>query len=279
MYIRAVLLLFLAYGLAFAKLNVVVSIPPQSYFVERIAGDLADVKIMLPPGISPETFTPAPADLRMLKEADLYFLIGVGFEKAWLDRFKKVNPNLTFVDTTATIEKIPMEKTATRRKHHGGLDPHVWLSPANVAKMVPLIRDALIARDPAHAADYRRNASRFLQEIEALDRKIGEILSGAKRRTFIVFHPAFGYFAKSYGLKQIAIEKEGKEPTLRYFKKVIDFAREHDIHTIFVAPQFSEKSARYIAEKIGGDVKTIDPLAKNWRENLIEVAKSLEKAD
>lgn len=281
MYRKLFLLLFLSVSFAFANLNIVVSIPPQRYFVQQIAGNLADVKVMLPPGTSPETFTPGPKQLRMLKNADLYFLIGVDFEKAWLRRFREVNPKLTFVDTAATIEKIPMEAGHEHHKAHSdeGLDPHIWLSPENVEKMVPLITDALIAKDPAHATDYRRNAARFLEELKTLDRQIRKILADKKQQAFIVFHPAFGYFAKSYGLRQIAIEKEGKEPTLRYLKKVIDFAREYDIHTVFVAPQFSQKSARYIAQKIKGSVKTIDPLAENWKENMIEVAKSFEKAD
>ncbi len=273
---RLSLLFVLFAAFAYASVRVAVSIPPQRYFVRQIAGDLADISVMLPPGSAPETYAPRPSQLKALKKSDLYFLIGVEFEQAWRARWSRLNPALTFVDTAAAIKKIPMQPNADA---HEGLDPHIWMSPENVAKMVPIIRDALIAKDPAHAALYRANAARFLKRLDALDRQIRSRLAHLRHRSFIVFHPAFGYFAKSYGLKQIAIEKEGKEPTLRYFKKVIDYAKAHDIHTIFVAPQFSQKSARYIARKIGGNVVTIDPLAQKWDENLIEVAKRLEEAD
>jgi len=257
-------LLFVSTTALFAKLDVCVSIPPQAFFVKKIAGDHVHTTVLIPPGASPATYAPKPSQLKAIKKASLYFTIGVPFEKNWLARFQSINPNLRIVDMTQGIEKMPMrnpldEAHADEEHHHTGLDPHVWLSPSLVAKMAKTVRDTLCDTDPAHAAEYESNYRHFLSEIEALKKEISEKVSSLKQRTFIVFHPSFGYFAREFGLRQIAIEKEGKEPTLHYIKRVIDFAKAHGIKTIFTEPQFSQKSARTIAKAIGGRSKASIP--------------------
>lgn len=277
-------LLFIFTTALFAKLDVCVSIPPQAFFVKQIAGDRVHTTVLIPPGASPATYAPKPSQLKAIKKASLYLTIGVPFEKNWLARFQSINPNLHIIDMTQGIEKMPMqdhleETHADDDHHHTGLDPHVWLSPSLVAKMAKTVRDTLSDADPAHAAEYDGNYRHFLSEIEALKKEISRRVSSLRQKTFIVFHPSFGYFAREFGLRQVAIEKEGKEPSLRYIKRVIDFAKAHGIKTIFVEPQFSQKSARTIAKAIGGKVISIDPLAYAWDKNMVEIAQSFEKAD
>jgi zinc transport system substrate-binding protein len=288
--IRSILVIFFFSVFGWAKSSVCVSIPPQAYFVKKIAGDKADITVLIPPGASPATYSPKPSQLRAIKKASLYFTIGVPFEKNWLERFKSINPKLKIVDMTQDITKIPMQNhldhDTEQHGHdshghhaHAGLDPHVWLSPALVEKIAEVIKETFIKEDPKNSAFYRQNYQNFLREIEEIRSKIAKILSGLKQKEFIVFHPSFGYFCEEFGLKQVAIEKEGKEPSLRYMKRLIDFAKKHGIKTIFVEPQFSQKSARYIAKAIGGKVQSIDPLAYDWERNIMEIAKSFEKAD
>ncbi len=283
---RTILFFLLFSVFAIAHTKVCVSIPPQAYFVKKIAGDKADVTVLIPPGASPATYSPKPSQLKAIRDASIYFTIGVPFEKNWLDRFKSINPTLKIVDTTRNITKMPMSHGLEAHEHeaheghrHEGLDPHVWLNPALVAKMTEVIKETFVEEDPKNSAFYEKNYQRFLHDIERLQQQIAAKLSALKQKDFIVFHPSFGYFAKAFGLHQIAIEKEGKEPSLRYMKRIIDFARKHEIKTIFVEPQFSQKSARYIARAIGGKVVSIDPLAYEWEKNMLEIAESFEKAD
>jgi zinc transport system substrate-binding protein len=248
----------------------------QAFFVKKIAGDLVDVEIMVKPGSNPATYSPKPSQLKVISNSSLYFTIGVAFEKHWLQRFSSINNSMKLIDTTKNIKKIPMHNDVhdSDEHHHKGLDPHVWLDPMLVVKQVQVITEALIKEDPKNSELYLENEKKFIKELQNIDTKIKAIISKTKQKEFIVFHPAFGYFAKAYGLKQIAIEKEGKEPSVKYIKKVIDFAKKHNIKTLFVAPQFSQKSAKQIAKQIGGSVKSINPLSQDWDTNIINIAKS-----
>ena len=261
-----------------AKMLVCVSIPPQEFFVKKIAGELAQVEILVKPGASPATYSLKPSQLKVISDAAFYFTIGVAFEKNWLHKFTDLNKNLKLIDTTKEIHKIPMADDTHKHDghHHGGLDPHVWLDPMLVKSQVKIISEAFIAQDPKNAKIYLENSKSFIKELEDIDTQIKKILSNVPQKEFIIFHPSFGYFAKAYGLKQIAIEKEGKEPNIKYIKKIVDFAKKEGIKTIFTAPQFSQKSAEQIAKLIDGKVKSIDPLSKNWDENILDIAKSFQ---
>ncbi len=281
--IRSILVTLIFTTFLLAKPNICVSIPPQAFFIQKIAGDLVKTTILIPPGASPATFTPKPSQLKAIKESRIYFTIGVPFETNWLDRFKSINPDLKVIDTTQGISKLPMPHEigheGENHHEHGTLDPHVWLSPTLVEKQAAIIKNTLSNLYPKQANIYENNYQKFLLELHLVQKQINNKLSHISNRRFIVFHPSFGYFAKDFNLTQVAIEKEGKEPSLKYIKQVIEFAHKKHIKTIFVEPQFSQKSARYIAKHIGGNVVTIDPLAKKWDTNLMEIAKSFEKAD
>lgn len=284
---KTLIILFTLTTLLTAKMQVCVSILPQAFFVQKIAGDLVDVEVLVKPGASPATYTPKPSQLKLISEAQLYFTIGVAFEKNWISRFSSINSDMKLIDTTQGITKITMQSGIEEEHHHAhdghdhhqheGLDPHIWLDPMLVKSQVKIIAETLSHTDPKNSAHYLHNAQKFTKELIQIDSNIKENLKNIKQKEFIVFHPAFGYFANAYGLKQVAIEKEGKEPSVKYIKRIIDFAKKHNIKTVFVAPQFSQKSATQIAKQIGGSVKSINPLALEWDANILEIAKSFQE--
>ena len=196
----------------------------------------------------------------------IYFYTGIEFEKAWLDKFKKSAPNTLFVDSSAGIERIAMqehsheeEQTHDKHKHdkkhdhedeHEGLDPHVWLDPVLVKTQAKNIYEAMVEIDSQNSDFYKTNYEEFVKELDSLDENIKTILSPYKDKAFMVFHPSWGYFAKRYDLEQISIEIEGKEPKPNELVELIEEAKKHDIKIVFVAPQFSQKSAKTISKNI-----------------------------
>jgi zinc transport system substrate-binding protein len=275
-------------------LDVFVSIVPQKYFVEMIGGESVRVSIMVQPGANPATYEPKPRQMVALAKAKAYFTIGVPFETVWLNRISAANPGMTVIHTEAGIEKRIMkdhlhgeeghsvqEKEARERaeRFHGVKDPHIWLSPGLVEAQARNILNGLSRIDPAREASYEKNYKRFISKIHALDAEIKGIFAGkGGRKVFMVFHPAWGYFAQAYGLEQVAVEMEGKEPGPVDLEELIHYAREESIKVIFVQPEFSTKSAETIARAIEGKVVFANPLALDWAENLRKVATDFEAA-
>ena len=258
-------------------LNVTVSIVPQKYFVERVGGDHVTVNIMVEPGNSPATYEPQASQMTALSEADLYFSIGVPFEKSWMDKIEVANSEMTIVDLSANLEKMPMTSIKNAAsgeidEKEGILDPHVWLSPENAKVMSETIYETLAEADPEYEGEYQANLDAFLQDIDDLEVSIKSALEGIQSNQFMVFHPAWGYFARDFGLEQLAIEIEGSEPSAQELASIINEAKEEKIQVIFGQPEFSTKTVEYIAEEINGQVILISPLVENWLENLQNVA-------
>jgi zinc transport system substrate-binding protein len=292
------MLCLLAASVCFAApLKVVVSILPQKYFLEKIAGDQVDVAVMVKPGASPATYEPKPEQMVALTRAKIYFAVGVPFEDAWLGKIVSANPQMLVVYTQAGIEKNYMKAHLHHEQaveHQGAgkagpyfdedsgrgiKDPHVWLSPVLVMIQARNILQALLAVDPLHGSAYIENYAKFIHELVALDQELMARFAGkgAKKR-FMVFHPAWGYFAQAYGLEQIPIEIEGKAPKAAELQQIIRYARQRDIRVIFVQPQFSSHAAEVIATSIGGQIVFADPLAPDWADNLHKVAAKLTDA-
>ena len=273
------------------RLPVFVSVLPQQYFVQQIGGDHVDVQVMVSPGASPATYEPRPRQMTALAGARLYFSIGVAFESVWLDKIMAANPAMTLVRTDAGIQKIPMAThhhgedahhdeggDPGRAGEHGILDPHIWLSPPLVRQQAGTILSALTAADPGRSKDYDANYRRFVAAIDDLDRDLKTLFSGKEGLPFMVFHPAWGYFAQAYGLTQVPIEIEGKDPKPAQLQDMIENARAQGIRVVFVQPQFSVKRAELVAREIGGQVAFADPLAPDWLTNLRAVAGKFKAA-
>ncbi len=267
---------------------VTVSIAPQKYFVEQIAKGLVNVNVMVEPGSSPHTYEPKPSQMKQLAHSDVYFRVGDGFENAWIPKFQSINPKMLIVDTAKDITKIAMvehhHEGENKQAHHedddddGGLDPHIWLDPLLVKIQAKTIFETLSTLYPLHVKEFSANYEAFLLSLDNLDATIKSTLSGLQNRKFIVFHPSFGYFAKRYGLEQIAIEMSGKEPKPSELAMIIKEAKEEGAKVVFIAPQFSQKSAQTIAKQIGGKTVVIDPLALAWKENLLLIAQTFQSA-
>ena len=267
-----------------------VSILPQAYFVERIGGNRVAVSVMVGPGQSPATYEPRPKQMAKLSEAKLYFRIGVPFENVWMARISKANPGMRTIDTRKGIELLPMKaghhgaggpdrhhrESVSHHDHGNSLnDPHIWLSLRLVKVQARNICDALIAEDPAHADYYEENLKAFHRDLDRLDTEIAGVLKGLKTRKLMIFHPALGYFARDYGLEQLPIEMEGKEPSAKSLARIIGQARKEGIKAVLVQEQFSSQSAEAVARAIRGKVVKVDPLAKEYLRNMRELAQTL----
>lgn len=262
------------------RLQVMVSIAPQKYFVERIGNGSVTVNVMVPAGAEPHTFEPKPEQLKALSRADVYLRIGIEFEAAWIDKLKTANPRMLIVDTTQGIQRLPMAtnpRAAGGHQESGNLDPHIWLSPSLVKLQAKTIYTALAQVDQPHQARYQANLDRFLADINTLDREIRQSLNGVKNRQFIVFHPGWGYFARDYGLEMLSIAVGGQEPSAAELANLITVAKQANIRVVFAEPQFSQQAAETIAREIGGEVLLIDPLASDWLDNLRHVSQTFTK--
>ncbi len=264
--------------------SVIVSILPQSYFAERIGGEWVSVSVMVGPGQEPHTYEPTPDQMKAVSSAAAFFSIDVEYENAWLPRFENANPQMKVFDTSAGIQKIPVPTTVlavgapAETSHQGELDPHVWLAPDNARIIAENMLNGLIEIAPQHETDFRTNYENLIGDIDALNTQIEGILAGDQQRTFMVFHPAWGYFAKQYGLQQIAVQVGGQDPSASELADLITIAKEQQIKIIFIQPTFSTASADAIAKEIGGTVAIADPLAQDWLDNLKTVAEAFAAA-
>lgn len=311
---KVLVLLGAAFAL-YAKPIVSTSILPTAYFINQIAKDSVDVITMVAKGDDPHTYEPRPRQIKALAKSELYFSVGIEFEKVWLPKFKDSFKNLNIIDTSKDIAKIEFkdehedkhhEHAAHNHKahehehenhehsehnhkthdhdhdHHGhdhdGLDPHIWLDPVLVATQAENIAAALSKKYPQNAELYSKNLTKFKDELKELDKYIKNELSGLDGAKFIVYHPSWGYFAKRYNLEQIAIEVDGKEPSAKELAKLISEAKEENAKVIFVAPAFSKKAAELVARQTGANVVEIDPLASDWANSLKQTAKALKQA-
>ncbi len=250
------------------EIRVSVSVLPQAYFVERIAGAHANVSVMIPKGANHETYEPTPQQLVALFDSQLYLKVGAPgfpFEEKLLS---------TALGKNRKIRVVSMSDGMTFRQE----DFHVWTSPAAVRIAAGNIERALSAHDPAHRNEYSNNLRLFLADVDRLDGEIKGSLGGKKGFSFMVYHPAWGYFADEYGLRQLSIEEEGKPLSAAHIRRMVDLAREKGIRAILVEKGFDRKSAGTIAREIGGEVVEADPLERDWLSGMRHVTAVLTGA-
>lgn len=269
------------------KLQVVTTIAPLSYFVERIGGNHVTISVMVPPGGNPHTYEPSPKQLTELAQAHLFVGAGsnVAFELDWLKRLLSLNQQLQFCNaaegiTFRTMKEAHYHENETNTSSHerAQYDPHYWLTPANGVLIARNVATALAKTDATHAAEYNANAATLIAELQTLEQEIRKELAPLKQRRFLVFHPAWGYYADAFGLEQLSLEVEGKTLTPRQMQRVIALAREQNIHTIFVSPQFNTMQAATIATDINGVTATVDPLSSDYQNNLRQATKAFVQA-
>lgn len=242
--------------------TVVVSILPQKYFVERIAGETLSVEVVVSPGQSPATYAPSPKQVARLGGASTWFLAGVPFESAWRERIVRTNRELKLVDLGRDFSGVAE-------------DPHAWTSPGNVRLMAIEIHDALAAEYPEHAEQFADGLVDFTNELGALDAAVRDRLTALPGRAFMVHHPAWGHFAEAYGLIQIAVETDGKEPGPRRLAQVIEEGRSAGVTVMLIQEQSSDDSARVVADALQIPIRRVDPLEENYNESITRFVEAL----
>lgn len=254
-----------------------VTIEPQRYFAEKIAGDKFTIHCVVPAGQSPETYDPTPQQMVQVSQSKGYLKVGsLGFELAWMDNIQKNNSALQVFDLSKGIDPIEsVEEHEHHGHHHGGVDPHTWSSISGAKVIAKNTLDAFVLLDPAHADYYRSNYDQLLVEIEQTKDSVSALLKPLAGKAFIIYHPALTYLAKEYGLTQLCIEMDGKEPSPAQLKELVEMAREHDAKVVFVQMEFDRKNAELIAKETGCRLVPINPLVYHWSEEMIYIAKSL----
>ncbi len=277
-------------------LTVAVTIPPQAGLVDQIAGDRATVVVAVPPGQDPHAFSPSPRQVLSLSRATLYFRIGLPLEGHLVPKLSGGRRAMTVVDTSEGLQRRSFADTESHacdgHQHHGHAhdghghhcqahagqpDPHVWLAPGLLSIQAERICDALCQADPEGAELYRANLGKLQTRLKEVEAEITEKLRPHHGQAFYVFHPAFGYFADAFGLRQVAVELEGKSPSPRQLRTLITRAKAEGVKVIFVQPQFDQRSAESVAAAIGGSVVTMDPLRRDVVENVVEIAAQLQQ--
>lgn len=253
------------------RLRVFASIPPLAYFARAVGGPRVQVETLVQPGQDPHTYEPTPRQMAELARARLLFLAGFPYEKALVPRLQSSMPRLELVDTR---EGIPLLPEAGEQE----MDPHVWMSPRLARRQAQNIRDALIRADPVGESTYRAGFGLLAAELQEAHVELARALAPLAGRELLVYHPAFGYFAAEYGLKQVAVQTGGKEPTARELSRLIQTARERGIRVVFVQPQFSQAGAQAVAEAIGGAVVPLDDLPSDYLANLGDMSRKLREA-
>lgn len=266
---------------------ITVTIEPQRYFTEAIAGDKFKVISMVPKGSSPETYDPIPQQLVSLGDSKAYFRIGyIGFEQVWMDRLMNNAPHLQVFDTSKGIDLILNNDNHTHEYGHTSqsnytysVEPHIWNSTINALIIAGNTYQALKQLDKANAAYYMARYDSLCQRIQHTDSLIRQQLSKPEAaKSFMIYHPALSYFARDYGLHQISIEEGGKEPSPDHLKNLIDLCKKEDVRVIFVQPEFDKRNAETIAQQTGTKVVSINPLSYHWEEEMLNVAKALAPA-
>lgn len=251
---------------------VAVSILPEATFAKAVCGNLAEIVTVVPPGSSPETYEPTPKEMAEFSTAQIYFAIGVPVETDSV--LQKVPNTMKVVKLQDQVSKAYPD----RKFESGERDPHIWLSPKRAKVMVQAIADEMGALDSTHKSQYEANAQNYEKSLDSLDAGLKSTLSGVQNKTFIVYHPAYGYFADEYGLKMVALEQEGKESTARHMQELVDLAKKDGAKAIFYQAQTDSKQADAFAEEIGGKTVELDPLAADYANNLKKMASTIADA-
>jgi zinc transport system substrate-binding protein len=258
--------------------TITVSIPPFKYFVEAIGGEDFKVNVMVPAGSNPHIYEPAPGQITNLRNSVGYISNGyLGFELTWLDRFYETNRNMKRLSLGDTIDLI-RSGTNSEGGHMEGADPHYWISPLCALAISARIKSFLCELNPVNKEKYEINYQKLILTIREIDKKAKDSFSGFQNRTFMIFHPTLGYLARDYGLKELDVEYEGKEPTPSRMRELIDRSKSDNIKVIFVQKEYDTKNARAIAAETGAVITTIDPLSENWPGSLMEIINALQNS-
>ncbi len=257
---------------------VTVTIQPQKYFAEKIAGDRFEINCIVPIGSNPETYDPSPNHLIRVDKSMAYFKIGhIGFELAWMDKLIHNNPQMEVFETSEGIKVLAgtHDHGDDLNHRHLDIDPHTWSSPKNAKIIIQNMYEAFVQLDPEGETIYRKNYEDLLAEITHVDSVMTQRLASVSGSMFAIYHPALSYLAHDYGLHQLSLEHNGKEASPASLKHAVDLARENKIKVVFIQQEFDVKQAETFARETGAKVVQINPLSYNWSEELLHITDAL----
>lgn len=251
------------------KPTISVSILPQKYFAERIAKDFAEINVMIPPGMNPATCDLNSGQLKKLYDSDICFAVGyLPFETTHLYPVLKNKPEILLVRHSDGLDLIEGSCGHPHAHSHKSVDPHIWLSPAYAKHISRQILEILSRKYPDKKEFFKANYKELEKDINLFAQEAEKVLSAKKGKSFLIYHPALTYFAHDYGMEQISIENEGKEPNPTHLKNLIDEARKKGISIVFIQKQFDIQNAEAIARSTNSKIVPIDPLNENWLEEM-----------
>lgn len=262
------------------KATVSVSILPQKYIVDRLTDSTVIVNVMVPPGTSPEMYEPSPMQMKEVGNSAIYFAVGpLEFESTILPRIKELNPNIKFVNLSDGINLLEghrhREIMGEADHHHTNYDPHIWTSTAEFKKMAENTCKELCEAFPDKKELFQGNLLNLNQDVDNLDQRIKKMVEGSKTKDFLIYHPALTYFSKEYGLNQIAIEEDGKNPSAQKLTELLSLAKKEGLNAVFIQSQFDSHNAEIVAMELGGEIVKIDPLGYDWLKNMNDMVDKL----
>jgi len=264
------------------KATVSVSILPQKYIVDRLSDNTIEVNVMVPPGTSPEMYEPSPIQMKDVSNSSVYFAVGpLEFEGTILPRIKELNPNIRFVnlsDGLNLIEGHNHHEIMGEHNHAACYDPHIWTSTKEFKQMASGTCKELCNAFPDKKDSFLANLEKLHKEVDALDSMMRKVVETAETQKFLIYHPALSYFAREYGLSQIAIEEDGKNPSAQHLTQLVQLAKAEKLHSVFIQSQFDSRNAEMLSMEIGGDVITIDPLGYDWITIMTDLKNKMAKA-
>jgi zinc transport system substrate-binding protein len=264
------------------ELLAAVSILPQTYFLERVAGGRARVLVLVGAGQNPHSYEPTPKQMTGLAEAAFWVLSGTEFEIGLRPKIAALFPALPIIDGTEGVRFRSLEGRdrggTADEEAEGGPDRHTWLGAEPAKIMAAHIRDALTAADPEGAAVYEQNCGILIGDIDAEFGALRAELASLRGRTVFVYHPAFGYFLDEFGIRQEAVETGGKEPTPRVLQELMGKARREQAAAIFFQAQFPVNAVRTAAGTLGLELTALDPLSPDWLANIRVMGTALKRA-
>lgn len=263
-----------------------VTIEPQRYFAEQIAGDKFEINTVVPAGQNPEIYDPTPQQMVQVGKSTAYLRIGhLGFEEQWIGKIAENNNEMQIFDLSEGIELVKGEEGHNHDHDHDhgegaahshfGVDPHTWSSVSGAKKIAWNTLNAFLELDKENTQYYWENYNRLIEKIETTEKKISSLVSPLTNRTFIIYHPALTYFANEYNLTQLSIEMEGKEPSPAQLKRLIDTAKESGAKVVFIQQEFDKKNAELVAKETSCNLVVINPLDYNWEKEMIHIAQAL----
>jgi zinc transport system substrate-binding protein len=251
-----------------ASPTVLVSIPPYAYFVEKIAGDTLSIQTLVPAGANPHHYEPSPKQIQQARASALWVAVGEPAEQKMALVMKEQNPQIAILDLSTQLPLLEHEHQGCSHHHEESRDLHFWLSPKLAKKQAELIAERLIAVFPENASIYKVRLAQFVEELTQLDREIAFLLKPQKGQAILASHAAFGYFCQDYGLIQLAIESEGKDPLPKEAERTLSQAEKLHIKSVLLQAQYNNKGAELIAEKLHLPTYLIDPYSADYMENM-----------